>query len=349
MASAPNASASSTLGVSAARKPPASLRRSQRPRERLAGWPVADRVAWAACWVVGVGVSLVTAAIVLLMAVKGVAYLHPDLLFEHPSAAVAQSQSGGFLDPIEGTLLLTAVGTAIAAPLGVAIAVWLQEYGRPAGLARATESAIEMTAGGPSVLFALFGLILFARPVLAFLSQTSAGGSVSGRSFLTAGAVSSLLALPLVVGATREALAQLPARLREASHALGKTRARTIRKVLLPSIRPGIAAGVVLGMGRIIGDTAIVIFVLGATLHLTPAGGLPGLSALRGEGTTLTAYVRYNSPAGEGLAPNKAYAAAFVLMLIVVALNFAVVRLGSGSGRSRPFARRRAARAGSAQ
>ena len=67
-----------------------------------------------------------------------------------------------------------------------------------------------------------------------------------------------LLALPLIVGATREALAQLPARMREASYALGKTRATTIRRVLLPSIRPDIASGVVLGMGRIIGDTAIV-------------------------------------------------------------------------------------------
>ena len=68
-----------------------------------------------------------------------------------------------------------------------------------------------------------------------------------------------LLALPLVVGATREALAQLPDRMREASYALGKTRATTIRRVLLPAIRPSIASGVVLGMGRIIGDTAIII------------------------------------------------------------------------------------------
>ena len=110
----------------------------------------------------------------------------------------------------------------IAAPLGVAVAVWLGEYGRPAALARAVESGIEMIAGAPSVVLAIFGLLMFSRPFLAFLSQTSAGGSVFGRSFLTAGAMMSLLALPLIVGATREGLAQVPAHVREASYALGQ-------------------------------------------------------------------------------------------------------------------------------
>ncbi len=165
-------------------------------------------------------------------------------------AASNQNGSGGFLDPIEGTLLLTAIGIALAAPTGVAVAVWLTEYRRPAALARAVESGIEMIAGVPSVVLAFFGLLVFARPALAFLSQTSAGGAVYGRSFFAAGAMMSLLALPLVVAATREGLAQIPAQMREASYALGKTRATTIRRVLLPSIRPSIASGATLGMGR---------------------------------------------------------------------------------------------------
>jgi phosphate transport system permease protein len=267
---------------------------------------------------------------VLVMAIKGFSYLRPGLLVEHPSASKDQAGSGGFADPIEGTLLLTAIGIALAAPIGVAVAVWLSEYRRPAALARAVESGIEMIAGAPSVVLAFFGLLIFARPALAFLSQTSVGGAVYGRSFFAAGAMMSLLALPLVVASTREGLAQIPAQMREASWALGKTRATTIRKVLLPSIRPNIASGATLGMGRIIGDTAIVVILLGASLHLEGAGGLPVLSTLRGTGSTLTSYVYENSPAGEGNAPQKAYAAAFVLLMMVLALNMLVTRLSSG-------------------
>jgi phosphate transport system permease protein len=309
--------------------PPGAIRRS-RPRDSVGSWPLPDRLAYALCWAAGIGLCVIAGAIVLLMFVKGISYLRPSLLVQSPSPAQSQSASGGFSDPIEGTLLLGAVGIALAAPVGVAVAVWLSEYARPAWLARAVESSVEMIAGAPSVLLAIFGLLLFARRALAFLSQTSAGGSVDGRSFLTAGAMMSLIALPLVVAATREGLAQIPAHVREASYALGKTKARTIRKVLLPSVRPGIASGITLGLGRIIGDTAIVVILLGATLRLEGAGGLPGLSVLRGTGGTLTSYVKYNSPAGEGNAPQKAYAAAFVLLIMVLALNVVVGAFSSG-------------------
>jgi phosphate transport system permease protein len=308
--------------------PPADSYRAGRARDSIRSWPLPDRIAYALCWTVGIGLCFVTVAIVLFMAVKGISYLRPYLLVEHPNPAPNQSQSGGFLDPIEGTLLLSAVGITIAAPLGVALGVWLAEYGRPLWLARAAESGVEMTAGAPSVLLAFFGLIAFARPALGFLSETSAGGSVSGKSFLTAGAIMSLLAIPLIVGSAREALMQLPTHLREASYALGKTKARTIRKVLLPAIRPSIATGVTLGIGRIVGDTAIVVILMGGGLRLTGAGGLPVLSTLRGEGGTLASYVYLNSPSGEGNAPQKAYAAAFVLILIVLALNLLALRIG---------------------
>jgi phosphate transport system permease protein len=295
------------------------------------------------CWTVGIGLCVVTAAIVLFMFVKGVSYVSPRLLLQSPSASQSQATSGGFLDPIEGTLLVSAIGIAIAAPVGVGVAVWMSEYRRPAALARAAESSVEMISGAPSVLLALFGLVLFARPVLAFLSQTSAGGSVSGKSFLTAGAMMSLIALPLVVTSTREALMQVPAHMREASHALGKTKATTIRRVLLPSVRPSIASGVTLGIGRIVGDTAIIVILLGAGLRVEGGGGGPVLSTLRGTGGTLTSYVRYNSPAGEGNAHEKAYAAAFVLLIMVLGLNVIVMRLSAarvdGPSRWRMLAR----------
>jgi phosphate transport system permease protein len=116
--------------------------------------------------------------------------------------------------------------------------------------------------------------------------------------------------------------------MREAAFALGKTRIATIRRVLLPSVRSNIATGVTLGVSRIIGDTAIVVLLLGETLRFDEQGSLPGLNVLRGTGSTLTSYVYDNSPAGEGAAPQKAYAAAFVLMVFVLALNLLVDRIG---------------------
>ncbi|MGD1056607.1 MAG: ABC transporter permease subunit [Solirubrobacteraceae bacterium] len=304
------------------------------PRERTASWPLVDRIAYVLCWAVGIGLCLVALAIVLFMFVKGVSYLHPKLFVESPAPSAKESQSGGFLDPIIGSLIVAVLGIAIAAPIGVALGTWLSEYGRPAWLARAVESAIEIIAGAPSVVLALFGLVIFAQGYLGFLSQTAASGGVYGRSFFAAGAVMAVLALPLVVVSTREALTRLPDRLREASFALGRTPATTVRRILLPAIRPDIATGNVLGLGRIIGDTAIINILLGTYLTLEKVGNAPVLGTLRGTGSTLTSYIYSNSPAGEGNAPQKAYAAAFVLLMIVLALNGIVTWLTNRDGQS---------------
>ena len=133
----------------------------------------------------------------------------------------------------------------------------------------------------------------------------------------------SLIALPLVVGATREALLAIPDHVREASLALGKTKAATIRRVLLPSIRPRDRTGTTLGMGRIVGDTAIVVILLGATLQLDGRRRVPGLGTAARHRLDADELRLRNSPAGEGNAPEKAYAAAFVLLVIVIGLNCA--------------------------
>jgi phosphate transport system permease protein len=297
---------------------------STRGHESTASWPLIDRIGLWACWAAGILLTAVAAAIVIYMLVRGLQYLRPDLLFSRPEADLDQSKSGGFWDPLLGTFILTTLGTALAIVPGVAIAVWLSEYARPFWLARAVESGVEVVAGTPSIVLAIFGLILFSQQLFSPLSFTAEGGAVFGRSFFTAGAMMALIALPLIVGGTREALQAIPRHVREASYALGKTKAATIRRVLLPTARPGIATGTALGMGRIAGDTAIVVILLGATLQLSSAGEGPVISTLRGTGSTLTSYVFNNSPAGEGNAPEKAYAAAFVLLLIVIALNFVV-------------------------
>jgi phosphate transport system permease protein len=305
-----------------------------RPRtgavESIGSWRRSDRLMLGLCWAAGLLLCAIVGAIVIYMAVRGVQYLRPSLLVQRPQAGSSQATSGGILDPIIGTFLVTAIGIAIAVPLGVGTAVWLVEYGRPAWFARAVESGIEVIAGTPDIVLAIFGLVLFQQHIFAFLSFTAEGNAVFGRSFLTAGAMVALVALPFVLGGTREALQSIPRHVREASYSLGKTKIATIRRVLLPTSRPGIATGTVLGMGRIVGDTAIVVILLGATLQLQRVDGPPVLGDLRGTGSTLTSYVYNNSPAGEGNAPEKAYAAAFVLLLVVIVLNLGVDLIGRG-------------------
>ncbi len=301
-----------------------------RPRESSSAWPLIDRLGLALCWLAGMFLFLCAIGIVTFMAIKGLQYMRLSLLFEHPTAAVDQSQAGGFLDPIEGTLALTLLGILIAGPIGLGIAVWLSEYGRPVWLARLVESGVDIIAGVPSIVLAIFGLIVFSASLFAPLSVSSEGVASYGRSFLIAGIVMSLIALPLMVGATREALQAIPNTVREASYALGKSQWVTIRHVLLPAVRPGIATGAALGMGRIVGDTAIAIVLLGGTLLNQPGNGPWPLDYLQGTGSTLTTYVYNNSPVGEGNAPQKAYAAAFFLLLIVLVLNWLVDRLTRG-------------------
>jgi phosphate transport system permease protein len=305
-----------------ARKPPSQHGRRSSPLS----WRWIDRLALAWAWTAGLLLCAIAGAIVVYMGYRGIQYLRPSLLTERPAVGTAQSETGGFLDPLEGTGILTVIGILLALPLGVCSALWITEYGRPSWLARVVESSIEIVAGTPDIVIALFGLALFTTRPLAVFSFTSSGGGVFGRSFFAAGAMMSLIALPPLFTATRDGLQAVPVHLREAAYSLGKTRIATIRRVLLPSVRSNIATGTTLGVSRIIGDTAIVVLLLGAAAQarIEPQGSVPGLGILKGTGSTLTSYVFDNSPAGEGAAPQKAYAAAFVLLVFVLVLNLLV-------------------------
>jgi phosphate transport system permease protein len=314
--------------------PPLPAPRRRRGRQSsLRSWRRSDQLIWLLAWLAGGGLCVAVAAIVIFLAAKGIADLSPALLVTRPSVSVDQSHSGGFLDPLIGTLTMAVIGTLIATPIAVLSALWVVEYGRPRWLAGIVETSIEMVAGTPDIVFAIFGLALFQLGFFAPLSFRASGGGVYGRSLLAAGIMMSLLALPLTYTATRNGLRATPRQLREASVALGKTRIATIRRVLLPNVRSDIATGATLGMGRIIGSTAIVVLLAGATLQNTSQGNVPLLGFLRGTGSTLTSYIFANSPSGEGNAPQKAYAAAFVLLLLVLGLNALVARisrLGAG-------------------
>jgi phosphate transport system permease protein len=312
-------SAQASLIPAPSAPPPAPVRRS----ESSASWRLSDRIGLGFAWLLGILFCAIAVAIVGYFLVEGLRYLRPNLLVTNPAAGVSENQTGGFLDPLLGTVIIALMAMTIALPVGIAIAVWLSEFGRPAALARVAESGIEMLAGTPSVVLALFGTLLFEAPALGFFSQTS-HGIVLGQSFFAASAMLSLVALPMVVATVREGLQAIPAHVREASYAVGKTKIATTRRVLLPAARPSVITGAMLGVGRVIGDTAIVLLLLGGTLTFSNASSTPLLGTLRGTGDTLTGYIYYNAPTGDGNQPSKAYAAAFVLMLIVLTLNVGV-------------------------
>jgi phosphate transport system permease protein len=297
-------------------------------------WRWSDRIVLVLAWAAGIALCAIAFAIVGYMGFRGIQYLRPALIVDRPNVSTTQAGSGGFLDPLLGTLLLTVIGIALALPLALCSAIWIVEYGRPSWLARIVESSIEIVAGTPDIVIALFGLSIFQLGFLSFFSFTAEGGGVYGRSFLAAGAMMSLLAIPSIFAATRDGLQTVPSHMREAAFALGKTRIATIRRVLLPAVRSNVATGLTLGVSRIVGSTAIVLLLLGETLRFDTVGGVPAFNVLRGTGSALTSYIYDNSPAGESAAPQKAYAAAFVLLLLVLGLNMLVDHIGRANART---------------
>ena len=292
-------------------------------REGSRSWSVLDRAGLALAWTLGLAFCAVALAMIVYLAIQGIRFLHPDLLWTNPRTGITEAKSGGFLAAIIGTFVMAGIGIAIALPLGVSIAVWLVEYSRPRALARVVESTVEMFAGVPSVVLALFGLIVFDKGIFAFLSDTN-GGVVFGKSLVVAGVVLAFVALPYVVSSTREGLQAIPNHVREASYAVGKSKIATIRRIVLPAARPSVITGTMLGFGHAIGDTAIVVLLAGDTGILQPASGVAPFSFLRGTGSTLTSYVFDNAPTGDLNHPHLAYAAAFVLIIIVLLLNLVV-------------------------
>ncbi len=315
---------SKPVAPSAAPPPPPSQGGQKGAVEGTATWALTDRIGLAVCWALGLLFCAIAVAIAAYLLVQGIKFLRPEMLWTPAAAGFSEGETGGFSDALFGTMIVAVLGIALALPSGVAIAVWLVEYGRPAPLARITEMTIEAIAGIPSIVLALFGTVIFSSTALGFLSRTSQG-VVFGRSFFAASAMLSLVALPLIVASVREGLNSIPRHVREASYAVGKTKAATTRRILLPTCRPQVATGAMLGLGRIIGDTAIIVVLLGATQNFAPVEGVGfPLNFLRGAGTTLTNFVYEASPTGNLNQPQKAYAAAFVLLLMVLALNAAV-------------------------
>ncbi|MCM8763205.1 MAG: phosphate ABC transporter permease PstA, partial [Candidatus Omnitrophica bacterium] len=192
---------------------------------------------------------LFLSAIVLFITLKGARAISWEFLTQAPRAAMTK---GGVAPAIVGTFYLVLGAIIFSLPLGLACAIYLCEYSPKGFLVNIIRISINNLAGVPSVVFGLFGLAVFVK-FFAF-----------GVSILSGSLTLGILALPLIISASQEALMAIPQSLREASLALGATRWQTIRKIVLPCALPGILTGVILSIGRIAGETAPILFTAAA-------------------------------------------------------------------------------------
>jgi phosphate transport system permease protein len=188
-------------------------------------------------------------SIIFFIAARGLGSINWAFLTQAPRDSMT---AGGVAPVIVGTFYLTMGAIIFALPLGVACAVYLTEYSPKGWIVNLLRISINNLAGVPSVVFGLFGLTVFVK-YFGF-----------GVSILSGSLTLGILALPLIISASQEAMTAVPQSIREASLALGATQWETIRRVVLPAALPGILTGVILSVGRVAGETAPILFTAAA-------------------------------------------------------------------------------------
>ena len=210
-------------------------------------------------------------------------------------------RAGGILPILFTTVLLPLMSLVLALPLGVGTAIYLSEYTRETRLTRVLRFGTDCLAGVPSILFGLFGFIFFVV-MLGF-----------GWSLLSGGLTLAIMVLPTIIRTAEEAIRAVPNAYREVSCSMGATRWQTVWKVVLPNALPGIATGVMLSVGRCIGETAAVIFTAGSVL------GRHAPTSVFDSSRTMA--VHFYLLAREGISNSYAYGTAAVMILAVLVVN----------------------------
>ena len=400
---------------------------------------------------ISIGLIVCVIAFIFIVLIRyGWDVLSLRFITTEPDPSALHAASGGILTPVIGTFLLTIMGIVISFPFSLATAIYLCFYTKKGIFKNLVKSAVDILAGVPTIVIALFALVVFTLPQMGLLSAVvdtrsnsldgavfvymygdefidvffdfghetnmtaeqyaetvsetlreaisfanitsnevfveANGGAVAiavggehplellvstkedaaaalgmavgdtiypgthreyvvnesnltggtvrayGRSFFVAGITMAVMILPFVIKSMEEAIKAVPASYIDAAYALGASKWRTISKVVLRAAGDGLVTGVILGMGRIIGDTAIVWLTLGGSIRMT--GNQPWfspenwLSTLQNVGGTLTTYIYYSSPAGEGNQYDVAFGAAIVLIAIIVLLNILAAIIG---------------------
>ena len=243
-------------------------------------------------------VALILLTIIIYILVSGITCLTADFLFGEASINVPT------LGPaLLATLELIGITLLISLPVGICAAIYLNEYAKKGSkVVKVIRTFIDALSGVPSIVFGLFGNILF-------VTSLGLGFSVWAGAFTMV-----LVVLPTVIRSTEEALFAVPMPLREASYGLGASKVRTIVKIVLPSAFPGIATAAILSIGRIIGESAALIFTMGTAFNFS---GNPGSA-----GSSLA--VLLYSCANEGFHMDQAYALAVILLALTLILNLIV-------------------------
>lgn len=245
------------------------------------------------------GTAIITAAVVVILVayilIKGIPNLKPSLF-----ALEYNTENVSMLPAIINTVTMTLLSLALAVPIGVFSAIYLTEYAKRGNpLVKVVRVTTETLAGIPSIVYGLFGYLVF---VIA---------CHFGNSMLSGALTLAIMILPTVMRTTEEALLAVPDSFREGSFGLGAGRLRTVFKVVLPSAVPGILSGIILAIGRIVGETAALIYTSGTV------AGIP--KDLMHSGRTLS--IHMYALLSEGLYMEEAYATAVVLLVLVLIIN----------------------------
>ena len=244
--------------------------------------------------------------IVGFICIRGIPYIKPALF-----SLNYNSENVSLMPAMISTIIMTALSLLIAAPLGIFAAIYLVEYAKRGNqIVRIIRMTTETLSGIPSIIYGLFGLLFF-------VTYLKWGFSVLAGAFTL-----SIMILPLIMRSSEEALKAVPDTYREGSFGLGAGKLRTVFRIILPAAMPGILAGVILSIGRIVGETAALIYTAG-TVAKIPTDPMQSARTLS---------VHMYALSGEGLHINEGYATAVVLLLVVVLINTVSAKIAKRIG-----------------
>ncbi len=256
-------------------------------------------VLWVLSWMAAILVAFVLCFIVIFVFVKGIPNLSFDFLFGQ-SGNAHTTLAPAFVS----TIMLIGLALVIALPLGIGAAIYLNEYAkRSSPFVKIVRLFVDTLAGIPSIIFGLFGMVFFVQ-ALGFGYSIAAGGITLA-----------LIILPTIIRSTEQSLSEVPDSMREASYALGAGKLRTVFKVVLPQAISGIVTSVILSVGRIVNESAALIFTVGTACTFIPQGFSDSAASF----SVLVWKFMSN-----GLQVNEAYATASVLLMFVIVLNLLV-------------------------
>ncbi|MGE5391045.1 MAG: phosphate ABC transporter permease PstA [Deltaproteobacteria bacterium] len=248
-------------------------------------------------WFSSAVITLMLVSIIAYIVYRGIEVVNWDFIFTEPTRA---GKEGGISTTIIGTLYLTIMSLVMSVPVGVATAVYLEEYAKKSSrFAQLINLTNDTLAGIPSILFGLFGFVFF----VVFLQM--------GWSIISGSMTLALMVLPTITRTAQEAIKSVPAEYLENSLALGAGRWQSIKRVILPPALPGIVTGIILAIGRAVGETAAVLLTAGSSLNMPMSLNDP----------TRAMSVHLYILATEGLSLERAFGTAFLVIVLILIIN----------------------------